>query len=220
MKLKLGDKLLELTEEDLDYMYVDEGMEGTIYRWGNRALKIHDKFPQKAFLLEDEAQKLTKIDTERILLPKELIYDDNDKYVGYSTDFLTSYNFSNVGKLPMKEFTNEIELIYKDLNTLSDNFVDVDDYTLDNIIFDGGIRIIDPGSYTFVKQERFLLSDNLYRFNHFLISSLIPYAVKMTKRERNYFRNTTDISEDLVDYFNYESKDNENLSKFIKRITR
>ncbi len=220
MIIRIGDKLLELSEDDLNYMYIDEGMEGTIYRLGNKALKIHDKFPGKAYLEEDEAKELSKIDTKRIVLPKELIYDDNDKYIGYSTDFIDNCSLKNISKLSVREFTDEVDLIYKDLITLSDNFVDVDDYTLNNVLFDGGIHFIDPGSYTFVKSDRFLLSDNRYRFNSFLVDSLMPYALQLTKREASYLRNTTDVSEDLVDYFNYESEEKENLKKFVKRITR
>ncbi len=220
MILRIGDKILELTDDDLEYMYVDEGMEGTIYRLGDMALKVYDRFSNKARLEEDEALKLSEIDTDRILLPRELIYDEDDNFKGYTTKFLTSYNFKNLGRMPIKEFSNEIGLIYKDINTLTNHNVDVDDYTLSNIILSDGLYLVDPGSYMFVNEERFLLSDNRYRFNHFLIDSVIPYGVKMTKKEIKNLRNYFDASEDLVDYINYEADKKDTVKSFVKRITR
>lgn len=52
MKLYIEDKLHEFTEEQLNYMYLDEGNEAVIYRKGNQVLKVYKDyyFQEKCFI--------------------------------------------------------------------------------------------------------------------------------------------------------------------------
>ena len=142
MKIRLGKKIFEFNDIQLDKMYIDEGMEGTIYRLGEDALKIYSKYPAKDRLNEEEALKLSKIVTERFLLPKKLIYDEDNNFIGYSTKFIEDYDFKNVRYLPMNEFCSELDILYNELKSLNDNLVDVEDYSLYNAIYNGEIYIV------------------------------------------------------------------------------
>ncbi len=220
MKIRIGKKLFEFSEEELDSMYIDEGMEGTIYRFNDDALKIYCDFPRKDRLNEDEAYKLSKIKTDRILLPKDLIYDENNKFIGYSTKFIENIDFKNASYLSVYDFCNEMDLVYKDLKLLNDKGVDVEDYSLYNLLFDGSIYFIDPGSHRFVNDDGLLHRDNRYRLNEFLVWNLIPYMTDMSRAKRNKFRREIDLSDEFVDFMRYESLEDESVKSFIKRITR
>ena len=41
MRILLGDELLEFDDEALDYMYIDEGNESEVFRYGDSVLKIY-----------------------------------------------------------------------------------------------------------------------------------------------------------------------------------
>ncbi len=220
MRIRLGKKLFEFSDIQLDKMYIDEGMEGTIYRLGEDALKIYSKYPAKDRLNEEEALRLSKIGTERFLLPKKLIYDEDNTFIGYSTKFIEDYDFKNVRYLSMNELCSELDILYNELKSLNDNLVDVEDYSLYNAIYNGEIYIVDPGSYRFVKDEGYLHKDNKYKLNEFIIWYLLPYITDLSRPKKKQFRKNVDITEDIVDFMRYESLDNESVNDFVKRITR
>ena len=220
MRIRLGKKLLEFTDQELDYMYLNEGMEGTIYKYGDRALKIYEEFPRKSRLEENEALELSKISTNRILLPRELIYDDKDKFVGYSTLYIDSYGLGNISKMSIDSFIDEVNILYRDISILSRNNVDVDDYTLYNTLYNGGIYLVDPGSYQIVDNDERLFKDNRYRFNEFLVELLLPHSIKLTKREARILRNHMDLTEALSEIMHYEKFPRDTVRAYVKRITR
>jgi len=220
MKIRVGKKIFEFSDIQLDNMYIDEGMEGTIYRLGEDALKIYGKYPGKDRLNEEDAKRLSKINTNRFLLPKEFIYDDENNFIGYSTQFVEDYNFKNARYLSMEDFCDELNILYDELELLNDKLVDVEDFTLYNVIYNGEIYIVDPGSYRFVKDMGFLHADNKHKLNEFVVWYLLPYITDLSRHKKTNLRRNIDVYDDIVDFMKYESLENESVNDFVKRITR
>ena len=102
MRILVGDEILNLSYINLAKMYLGRGCEAKVYKYKDEALKIYRPHCIKLRLEEDRALELTRIDTERILLPRKLIYDcDTGTFIGYTTRFIyktkiTSKDRSNI----------------------------------------------------------------------------------------------------------------------------
>ena len=90
MKYYIGNKVYDFSEEELDRYYLDEGTEATCYKMGDTVLKIHHDYPNRDILSEDNCKRLSRIETDRILLPKDIVYDEDGKYLGYTVKYINS----------------------------------------------------------------------------------------------------------------------------------
>lgn len=153
-------------------MIIGLGQEGLTYKYNDLALKIHYR-RSKQFLSEDIAKHLIKFETDRILMPQDLIYDENGKYVGYTKKYV-KYN-DYVREVPNDKLIEELKKINNDIKLLSHNGVLLDDINnLDNIVYDGGINFVDPGFYTILDHDTYsrnlkLVADAIY---HLLMDTL------------------------------------------------
>ena len=166
MKILLGDKLLEFTDEELDYMYLGEGNEAVVFKYGNDALKIYKDYCQKERLAEEDVLRLSGITTERILMPKEIIRDAvTGRFMGYSVHYIEKYPASAIARMKMKDFLSELDVICSDIDTLSNAHVDIEDLHVDNILYNGSFFIGDPGSFEFRVESP---ASKIYRNNIYI----------------------------------------------------
>ena len=222
MRIYVGDEFLDLDQETLDYMYLDEGNESEIYRYGKEVLKIYKPFCRKDRLDEETAIILSGISTERFILPERIIRDEDGKFIGYSMPFIYEYPVGGILKNKIGNILDEFDIIRDDIRILSDNHVEIEDLHVGNILYTGKIYIGDPGSYL-VKRERKtgqMYNDNMYTFGLFVRDELFK-LVKMTAGERRDLNNKFDYSWDIGDQMRDEVIDNkETVRQFIKRMTR
>ena len=132
----------------LSLSMLGKGSEGICYKYNDVVLKIHYS-SNSTFLNEETALKLMKIKTNRINVPISLVYDSKNKYIGYTKKYVDEKN--NVRDITNQKLIEELKLIKEDVKSLSSNGILLTDCNnLYNIIYDGNINYIDPGSFTLV----------------------------------------------------------------------
>lgn len=222
MKILLGDELLEFSDEELDYMYLDEGQESEVFRYGKDVLKIYKKFCIKDRLSEEDAMRLSQIKTQRILLPKKIIRDPEDgHFMGYSLPFIYKYSRSIIPRLKISEFLDELDIILDDVSVLSDNGVDIEDLHIDNVLYNGKFFIGDPGSFMFKKKSTggIIYRDNVFILNRFVKDSVFK-QVKISGKKRQEFDDMFDDYYYIGSQVREVASENETINQFVKRMTR
>lgn len=220
MRIYVGEKLLELSDTDLENMYVNEGKEAFVYRYGDEALKIYKDERVKLRLDEEDTIKLSEISTERVLLPKEVIYDDDFvTFKGYSTPFIDRESSDAIVDMDIMQFVDELDIIDSDLKKLANSGVLVDDLSIDNVFYNGKMFLGDPGSYVFVERAfpAKIYRSNMYELTQFVkeeIFSMIPLSFEEQVE--------LDIKFDKFKYIGEQIRNSassgESVKQYVKRI--
>lgn len=221
MKFFVGDEGIDLTQEELDYRYLDEGKEAKIYEYGDEVLKLYKDYCPKMRLSEKDAFSLSQIGTEKVLLPKRIIHDEDGKFLGYTTKRIYGSSKLCIPKMKMKKLVDELDIIMTDLKILADNHYDVADFTLNNVVYDGGLYFVDPGSFMQVKNfdDRFKYSSNMATLNEFMLDDFF-YLVLLSKKYRNKFDDNFDRADYIGDYIRCSMNENENVRQYVKRMSK
>lgn len=221
MTIYIADKKYNFTEEELDYMYIDEGQEANIYRLGDIILKIYKENSPKAKLNYKVAKKLSKIHTKRFLMPSKPIFNEEGLFIGHTTKFLNSYSLKNIAKIKMACFLEELKQIEEDIDILSSEHVDIMDLTTSNTIYNGNINFCDPGSFVLrpQKSSQYLASLNKKELEIYLIDELFPSIVSLTKKQKqNLAKYFSTMSYEEI--FTSETIPTEKVATYIKRISK
>lgn len=225
MKFYINNKLYDIDEEELEYRLIDSGEESNIYRFENEVYKIHKNNRCVKSKLDEETTKyLKQIKTNRIIMPKELIYDNYDNFIGYTLPYLESHQKEILNRMKASKMISEFKLLEEDLIILKNNYVDLEDFELYNFIVNTGLYIIDPGSYLVSndhteKEMRRIEVDNKYKYLEFMINKVFPYITKLSKdKKRKLLEYISD--EYLGDIFDYNYEKNETMKQYIKRIVK
>lgn len=223
MEVYYDGELINFSERDLDYMYLDEGTEGIVYRYKKDALKIYNEFSSKCRLDEDTARELTLIGTNRILLPRKLLHNISSKFVGYSTMLLERYSPKYIANMKMSYFNEECSLLCQDCDTLGDRHVDIEDLNSDNMIYDGNIYVCDPGSYKIRSNDSIfqVKKHNREVMKKFLVESILKQSSKLSRREQNNLNNHFLLDDyPIEDILCEEADPNETVKTYVKRIVK
>lgn len=142
----IGGKIFDVYENDI----IGVGNEGTTYLIGGEAVKIYGGFCLKSRLGPDGVDILSKIPTNRIVLPKDKVKNQQGYFCGYTTKYIDKVEF-NHDIVTMRHLLNELLLYEQDLALLSQNGVIAYDMNYDNIVYshNNSIYMIDPGSFDF-----------------------------------------------------------------------
>lgn len=217
MKLFIGDRLLNMTPEELDRLYLNEGSEGVIYKNGEEVYKIYKDNPVIDKLSLEEVNRLRKLKLKRFIVPNNPIFDEDGTFIGYSSRFLNEEKFSKIFDLDGKTFKKELRLLIDDVKNLTKNGIEIDDLHLSNIVLsDGSLHFIDMGGCKHSEDDD-LERTNMFRFQYFIISSLL--ALPLSKKNRKKFENKFSAFESF-DSFIDSIDDNESVKNFSKRVIR
>lgn len=222
LKICFEGKLLEFSDDEEEYMYLDEGAEGTVYRYGKDALKIYKGTCFRGRLDEEQCKKLGVISTKRVLLPREVIYGEDCKtFIGYATPFIYKYPCKRIMDMIVDRLVDEIDVIEEDLHVLADNGVEIDDLHAGNILYNGQIFIGDPGAMIFRNgvYSDWSFKNSRFTFNRFLKDDLFLYA-KLTKKEKKNLENRFDDFESYGLQIRDTMNSGETVKRYIKRMTR
>ena len=158
------------------------GLEGDVYKIGDSTVKFYKPYCNKIRLSKEDVEKLRKINTKRILLPKAALLDKRHQIRGYKKDYVEDLGMDSFFNLNKNDLKIEINHIRDDIDTLSDNGVVVQDLLEpSNTVYHNGIYLIDPGSY---KLNEVSESENIRTYgikmgniNMYLIYSVIENYV-------------------------------------------
>ncbi len=222
LRILFEGELLEFSEDELNYMYLDEGNESEVYRYGREALKIYKPYCRKDRLSEEDVLRLSKIYTQRLLLPNVAIKNaDTLAFVGYSTPFIYKHPKDAVTRIRMSKFLDELDIIESDLRVLSANGVEVEDLHMDNVLYDGHLFIGDPGSYTFNEEDS---RSRVYTHNLKILSRFVKHEVfdmiKVPRKRRISLNDRYDDSMYIGDQLRDDMLEKETVRQFVKRMTK
>ncbi|MBQ9181689.1 MAG: hypothetical protein IJ134_03555 [Bacilli bacterium] len=128
------------------------GNEARCYKYKNIVLKIYHN---RKDLNKEQICFLSQFNTKNIIMPKDLIYDRQNKLIGYTKNFVEERK--NVRKINNINLISELKNIRNEVDLLSSNNILLADCgNLDNILYDGHIRFIDSGYYTIEKNDTYL----------------------------------------------------------------
>ncbi len=222
MGYKLDNKDIQLTTKSLHK--ISTGKTGNIYKFKDSALKV---FKDDTTTIEEETAKyLTSISTDRILLPRKLLFY-NKKLKGFTLKSPEEKGSSKrIITLPKNELVNEISISERDIETLSRRSVLLNGVSPENSIFNGELYLTDPSEYSILE---LFSTEELERLNkyqlHLLITELITQELrksKFTKAEVSKVKeilSSKDDYENSSDFFkNIISNNDDSIKQFVKSI--
>ncbi len=176
MVYKIGHRKEDLNSKRI--RKIASGSKGDVYRYRDEALKLFNP-DEEPPMLQDVAECLTKIQTSRILLPRKLVFYE-DAFRGYTLRLVQKKgNSRKLIALPGENLVENVEMIEKDIRTLSDKKVLLNGITPDNVLFNGRLYLTDPAHY---KLLELLTTTDLERLNkyqfHVLFTELITSELK------------------------------------------
>lgn len=217
-----------------DY-YISEGEEGNVYRTGAEVVKIYFRNWQNSYhgyLTEEEATQMTTIPSNHILLPRRLVYNENDEFCGYTTKYIRSYygdsdyveNYHRertvIERMRLFFLIKKIAKIYEEVRYLSQKGIIIADllFPTDNYIFNGEFWIIDPGCYSFSDEPiEKILEENIKTLNSFFISNLFYFGEEFFDQPANIPPTPTYT---VCDYLQENGKKLEKTLQFMKRMEK
>ena len=221
LKFYYNGELLEFTDDEEDYMYLNEGAEGIVYKYGDDAIKIYKPTCFRSRLNEEQCVRLGAISTKRILMPKRIAYSDDCKtFIGYSTPFIYKFPVTRVMDMKMEDFVSELDVITEDLYVLSQNGVLIDDWHVGNVLFDGKHIIMgDPGGieFQYITNYDQAIRNNMFILSEFLKGELFPLAGLSIKAKSNAWRVFEDYG--MLSQMKDTMDREESVKKYVKRMT-
>lgn len=217
MNIYIDNEKLNFSRDSFEF--IGDGMEGEVYRNDNLALKLYHNIPRKDTIDLETTRAFTYLDTERILLPKKVIYDDNHNMIGYATLYKENYNHA-LKLIKGDKFVEEISIIKDDIDLLSHKDILVNDLHRDNMIYDGSIYLVDPGSYYFNIDNTDVYNHNNNEFNRFLFGELIDYELKQVTSLKKAKAIRDILTSDGFDSIKSDLGNSKNLRSYVNNLVK
>lgn len=128
--------------------------EGMVYSHNGDAIKVYHDYTDKIRLTQSECEELMKVNTKRILLCKDLVYEVNGedlKFKGFSTkEVKNPIPLTQIGDLLPKYIREESKYYEEDINNLSDHRIAISDleYNGNMLCNNEGIYFVDCGNFS------------------------------------------------------------------------
>ena len=222
MGYRLDNKDIDISRKRLTK--IANGKTGDVYKYRDKALKVF-KLDRETPIDLETAEYLTSISTNRILLPRNLLFYNNT-FRGYSYKLVSKKGLGKkITTIPKDELVGNISIIERDIETLSNKQVLLNGIDPENTIFNGNLYLVDPSQYTKldIYSVRELEKLNKYQF-HLLLSSIITSELRkvhIDSRIEKHLREILNLRDDDVnssDFFIDIIDDNDSIKQFIKKI--
>ena len=180
MGYKLDEKDIKLTKKNLKK--IGTGRTGDVYKYKNSALKVFKK-ENDTPIDYYTADYLTGISTNRILLPQKLLFFNN-AFRGYTYKLVSKKGTGNrMIMLPTDELIEDVSIIEKDIENLSNKQVLLNGIEPDNTIFNGRLYLTDPTSYTMLD---IMSTEELEKLNKYQFHLLFIMLLTQELRKNNF----------------------------------
>lgn len=151
---------------------IGTGKEVSVYKYEDKVIKLfHKERLSNLERISDEGlTKLLTLNLQVFNKPLQLIYDENNKIVGYTEKYLEEEGIN-------LEWFN-YDLIKEDLQLLSDNGFTLNDIFYNYIFSGGGVYFTDLTSYQYMNTSNEFLKQQIYKknvalMNQFLVGFLV-----------------------------------------------
>ncbi|MBQ9018714.1 MAG: hypothetical protein IJ097_00145 [Bacilli bacterium] len=222
MGYKLDEKDIKFTTKRITK--IGTGINGDVYKYRNMALKVFKK-DKKPPIDEYTADYLTTISTDRILLPVNLLFYNNS-FRGYTYKLVSKKGTGQrMIMLPKTSLIQDIRVLEKDIEILSNKQILLNGIEPANSIFNGNLYITDPTNYRVLEGLDSLELEKLNKYQlHLLLTSIITselrknnFSSKVEKEVKELFdmKNAEDNSSD---FFGDIIGNNDSVKQFVKKM--
>ena len=194
MEYRIDNKKVRIYPQHLEE--IGRGCEGIVYKYAGKVLKLYHDYPKKGVLSFQNCEYMTKLNTERVLLPNQSVTDKHHFMRGY-TIFPYINDEIDIYEITGKIFLQERELIQLELIYLGENFISVDDFCLNNFKFSDKFYLLDPGSYQVqwnmmtkdIEQNMIYLANmNVETFDTFLYEKIFLNRIRQYINNLEFYR--------------------------------
>lgn len=146
-KYQIGDDPNKIIELKNTRFISGVGDQYLVFSYLDYVIKIlRTRLGKKELVNEANLKSLSKKKTKRIFMPEELVYDTRRGVCcGHTMPFIGDKK--SIINESVDHFLDEIALIWKDANYLSDELILLKDFNDKNYIYNGAINVIDCGQY-------------------------------------------------------------------------
>ena len=220
MVFYINKKKYNLTDEELQKSFISSGYESQVYKFGNLVFKIYKEICLKYRLNEENVKYLSNIPTKRILLPKDVIYDENYEFYGYTMKYIKPDEKEDIKDLKLDTLKKELSIIKKDLLILKDNNVFIDDISDSNFIFNKGFYFIDSGSYEVNKKrsKEYIEIINREIMNDFIIKNILFRNYNITYEQKRKLFEYFSLDEYVDEILEKEKNNKIKIKDYSNRI--
>ncbi|MBR3199667.1 MAG: hypothetical protein IKG27_06690 [Bacilli bacterium] len=201
--------------------YVPTKKAGDVYRYKNNVLRIFRE--NESHIEEETARYLTNISTERILLPKKLLFYNN-AFKGYTMTLVSQKGSSKkIITTPLEEILRTIEIVENDIEILSQKKVLLNNAAPNHTLYNGELYIVDPSKYSILDLNT---SKELEKINYYQLQLLLTELIVTELNKNNYsqqvLRNIKELlssretDERISTHLNNVMNKEKNIKQYIK----
>lgn len=205
---------------------IGTGKRGNVYKYHGQALKIYsENLDRSSVLDEDTARYLTSVSTDRILLPRKIIYYNNN-FAGYSLKLVNRRGSKKkIIGAPKNEFIDNVRLLEDDVEILSNKGILLNGVTPSNVLYNGDIYLTDPSRYSLLDESDPSSLDDVNQYQLFtLLSELIVSELRkesVSNETINKFKDilsSKDMNDRSYNFFDEVISDNRDIKQLVKKM--
>lgn len=196
---------------------------GDTYRYRNTALRIFKEGEQP--MTQATAEYLTGISTDRILLPRKLLFYNN-AFRGYTMKLVSQKGSGKkIMTTPKQEFLDCVVSLEKDVEKISQKRVLLNGTSPGYTLYNGELYLVNPANYSVLEIGRF---EELERLNQFQLHLLLTEVIASEMRKTNYTQTLInrireimklrDMDQSSSSYLKDVMDGQENIKEFVKKI--
>ena len=165
---------------------------GDVYRYKNYALRIFKEGEEP--IDQQTAKYLTDITTDRIILPRKLLFYNN-AFKGYTMKLVSQKGSGKrISTTPKEDVLESIVALEKDIETLSQKKVLLNGATPGYTLYNGNLYIVDPSNYRILDAVDTSSLEQLNQFQlHLLITELIAADLRKARVQQSTIQNIKEI---------------------------
>jgi len=185
-----------LYKDDKKLEFIDFGEEGRVYRDGDTAIKIYHKCPNKNVLNSKEIRQLSDINTQRVILPEEVVNGDGVR--GYTMPFIEG-DSESIYEMDKSVLVSELELLEEDLRLLGEEQIRIGDLRDSNYLStEDYLFLIDSGDYEVTNVD--CSKQNLDLFSEFFMQDVFGLYLLDSDDMDKVFAIYSSIKKDFNNY--------------------
>lgn len=203
--------------------YVPSKKAGNVYRFRNDAIRVFSEGEKP--IDEETARYLTSISTERILLPRKLLFYNN-AFKGYTMKLVSQRGASKkIITTPKRDLVESVQTLEKDIETISQKKVLLNNTGPGHTLYNGDLYLVDPSKYSILELDS---SEGLQNINQFQFHLLLTEMITGEMRRFNFSQATINRMKEIMslrdndqtssDYLSELIDGNADIKQFVKKI--
>lgn len=197
---------------------------GDVYKFKNYALRIFREGEEP--IDEATAEYLTGIKTNRIILPKKLLFYNN-AFKGYTMKLVSQRGAGKrISTAPKREVIDSVRALEDDISLLSQKRILLNGATPGYTLYNGELYLVDPSNYRILETNNIEQLKRLNQYQlHLLITELISSDLKKINIQQSHIQQLKDLlqlgikEESTSSYLDDLMQDHKNIKELVKKIS-